>query len=105
VIADREWADLVECLRHWWPGDFGDGAAEAYRLALGRFEAADVARVLAERLDAGERFRPSAGELVAPLIAEQRRRAALAAFHRRCVELGIPTGPALAPVRELGAGS
>jgi hypothetical protein len=60
--------------------------------------------VLGDRLSSGERFRPSAAELVAPLIAAQRRRAALEAFHRRCMELGIPTRPALAPVRELEAG-
>lgn len=58
---------IASMLEHWWPGEFPAAAAAAYRMLLDRLPAAAVARALGGRAERGERFRPSAAELLGQL--------------------------------------
>lgn len=72
-MNDQDWRRIAALLRRWWPGAFDDDDAEAYRVALDRYESADVAKVLGKALESGERFRPSASELVGALAGRTPR--------------------------------
>lgn len=73
-MTDRDWQRLSVLLGSWWPGEFDAERDKAYRLALDRFEPSDVAAALGRLLELGERFRPSAAEVVAQVTGRAQSR-------------------------------
>jgi hypothetical protein len=67
-MSDVEWAMVSSMLGEWWPGEWSASKAEAYRMAVGNLPAEKVTEALQRRLQAGERFRPSAAELYASTV-------------------------------------
>lgn len=74
-MTDTEWDELAVLLGTWWdaPSRWTPQQAVAYRVALDRFEASEVARALGVLLQAGSDFRPSAAAIVAVLAPATRR--------------------------------
>jgi hypothetical protein len=66
-MTDQEWGDIVAMLRHWWPGDFSEAAAEGYRLRLRREDPGTLARTIGNLLDRGQTFRPAVSEIIAAM--------------------------------------
>lgn len=66
-MTDEEWAGIDDLLRNWWSQEWDAGRSQAYRLAVSRFSAEEVAGALGRLLDRGLTFRPSASELRAEL--------------------------------------
>ena len=62
-MTEGEWTTVAAMLRHWWPGEFTDEAADAYRVLLDAHEAGRVVEVLAVRARRGDTFRPSGAEI------------------------------------------
>jgi hypothetical protein len=89
-VSDNEWQQLVAMLDNWWPGEFTDEAADAYRVLLDAHEARRVVEVLAVRARRGDTFRPSGAELCGALTPDvtsgRGSSAALVAAMRRADE-------------------
>lgn len=62
-----EWDAFVSLLEGWWPGEFSEEAADAWRLALDDVDPEVAITGLKALLYEGRRFRPSASELLAAL--------------------------------------
>lgn len=71
-MTDEEWGDLVVLIENWWPGDWSEQRSSAYRLALDRYPAAMLAKVLGNMAEGGEEFRPTVPDLLAALFALER---------------------------------
>lgn len=67
MITDNEWEGLCLLVEEWWPGEFTDVTATAWRLALDDFGAEKVLAALTARLALGGRFRPSLAEVFAQI--------------------------------------
>lgn len=67
-MIDADWERLASLIGNWWPGEWTRERDEAYRMALDGFAPADVLRAFEVHLRAGERFRPSAAEVVATIL-------------------------------------
>lgn len=61
---DAQWAMLFDLLDNGWPGELTEEAAAAYRTLLDGMEPQAVVTGLRRLLVRGQRFRPSAAELV-----------------------------------------
>ena len=62
-----EWDGLSLFIEAWWPGEFPDVMAEAWRAALGDFDREAVLSALKARLARGDRWRPAVSEVVAEI--------------------------------------
>lgn len=79
----QEWLAFVALLEGWWPGEFSEEAADAWRLALDGVEPRAAMVALKALLHEGRRFRPSASEL----LAEVRRDRSAPTFEEALMEL------------------
>lgn len=64
MIAPLEWQQLAGLIEEWWPGEFDEPKANAWRIALDDFDAAEVLGALKMLLARGGTFRPSVAELI-----------------------------------------
>lgn len=64
MIARDEWQALSLFIEEWWPGEFTDATARAWRVALDDYDAAQVLAALKTILAKGERFRPAVSEVI-----------------------------------------
>lgn len=62
--AQGDWEGFCSLLEHGWPGEFTPGAANAYRVLLDGPDPDATVAALKRLLHAGQRFRPSAAELL-----------------------------------------
>ncbi len=73
-MIPADWKRLADMLDSFWPGEWTTQKSEAYHLALDAFDPTQVAVAIQSRLHAGDKFRPSAAELVADITGVHRGR-------------------------------
>lgn len=62
--TDDQWGTFATLLRRGWPGDFPTADAKAYRVLLDDTDPAVAVDAIRRLLHAGNRFRPSAAEIL-----------------------------------------
>jgi hypothetical protein len=62
--SDEQWATFCALMSEWWPGEFGEGARGAWRIALDSVMPAEAFAAGKRLLLTGQRFRPSAAEFL-----------------------------------------
>ena len=72
-MRDDAWQAICLLLENGWPGEFDDAARGAYRVLLDGHEPEQILAALKVLVRRGARFRPSAGEIVAELVADPGR--------------------------------
>lgn len=68
--TDSTWDAFVALLEGWWPGEFAEESADAWRLALDDTDPQAAITGLKALLHQGRKFRPSASELLAELRSD-----------------------------------
>lgn len=71
--TDSQWDAFCGLLEEGWPGEFDDAASQAYRTLLDDAEPGAAAAALKRLLYRGNRFRPSAGELLGEIGTDPTR--------------------------------
>ena len=71
--SEDEWLAFTLLIDHGWPGTFDDGAAEAWRTLLDRYEPQACVAALQRLVAKGGTFRPSVAELVAEVHVDPSR--------------------------------
>lgn len=66
-MTGDEWDGLSLFIEAWWPGEFTDLTAEAWRGALGDFDREVVFVALKACLARGDRWRPAVSEIIAEI--------------------------------------
>jgi hypothetical protein len=67
MISSDDWTLLAGLIDEWWPGEFGETAAEAWRVGLEGYESTQVGAALRALLARGGTFRPSVSEIIAEI--------------------------------------
>lgn len=67
---DDQWDGFCGLLEGWWPGEFSEPAAKAWRIAMDGVPPDAAIAGLSGLLQEGRRFRPSASELLAILRSD-----------------------------------
>jgi DNA-binding transcriptional ArsR family regulator len=73
MITPDEWDGLSLLIEEWWPGEFTDATATAWRMALDDFGAERALAGLKACLARGGRFRPSVAEIVGEIRCDPSR--------------------------------
>lgn len=71
--TNQHWQAFCSLVEDGWPGDFDDDAALAYRTLLDGVDPVEAAQALRRLLYRGNRFRPSAAELLAEMRVDVSR--------------------------------
>lgn len=66
-MTEQEWETISQHLEHCFAGDFDDHKAEAYATFMGHLGFFDVMTAINELMHRGQRFVPSAGEILGVL--------------------------------------